>query len=191
MSSGDERSSNSERREDFVPAARQVWRVRPTRSTSTPDRSDPAASTASRNWPRLATQRIPRPPPPATALTKRGNTKCSAAACNSSRLEDGFGVIKDRQSYTFRRGDCTSLVAEQILDWVAHDAESALHPSCTAKMGIDPMFVTGPQRMGVHDEGGDLTLGNQPLAPATVPFYRHPPAPQNRSVTAEPAPLAA
>jgi hypothetical protein len=41
--------------------------------------------------------------------------------------------------------------------------------------GIDPMFVTGPQRMGVHDEGGDLTLGNQPLAPATVPFYRHQP----------------
>jgi hypothetical protein len=70
---------------------------------------------------------------------------------------------------------CASLLPEQILDLVAHDAESALHPSCTAKMGIDPTFVTGPQRMGVHDEGGDLILGNRRLAPVTVPFYRHQP----------------
>jgi hypothetical protein len=42
-------------------------------------------------------------------------------------------------------------------------------------MGIDPTFVTGPQRMGVHDEGGDLILGNRRLAPVTVPFYRHQP----------------
>ena len=27
---------------------------------------------------------------------------------------------------------------EQILDWVAKDAETALHPSCTARMGTDP-----------------------------------------------------
>ena len=26
---------------------------------------------------------------------------------------------------------------EQILDWVARDAETALHPSCTARMGAD------------------------------------------------------
>ena len=26
---------------------------------------------------------------------------------------------------------------EEILDWVAKDAETALHPSCTARMGVD------------------------------------------------------
>ena len=33
---------------------------------------------------------------------------------------------------------------EEILDWVARDAETALHPSCTAKMGTDPMAVVDP-----------------------------------------------
>ena len=28
---------------------------------------------------------------------------------------------------------------EEILDWVAKDAETALHPSCTARMGVDDM----------------------------------------------------
>jgi choline dehydrogenase len=93
---------------------------------------------------------------------------------------------------------------EEILDWVARDAETALHPSCTAKMGTDAMSVTDPQTMGVHgveglkvvdasvmpyvtngniyapvmmvaEKAADLILGNQPLAPATVPFYRHQP----------------
>src|SRR3989442_15507551 len=27
---------------------------------------------------------------------------------------------------------------EEILAWVARDAETALHPSCTARMGVDP-----------------------------------------------------
>ena len=30
---------------------------------------------------------------------------------------------------------------EQILDWVARDAETALHPSCTCRMGTDEMAV--------------------------------------------------
>ena len=91
---------------------------------------------------------------------------------------------------------------EQILDWVARDAETALHPSCTAKMGTDAMSVTDPQTMGVHgidglkvvdasvmpyvingniyapvmmvaEKAADLILGNQPLSPAAVPFYRY------------------
>ena len=86
---------------------------------------------------------------------------------------------------------------EEILEWVARDAETALHPSCTAKMGTDPMAVTDPQTMGVHgieglsvvdasvmpyvtngniyapvmmvaEKAADLILGNQPLPPATV-----------------------
>lgn len=41
---------------------------------------------------------------------------------------------------------------EEILDWVAEDAETALHPSCTAKLGpaSDPMAVVDPATMRVH-----------------------------------------
>ena len=91
---------------------------------------------------------------------------------------------------------------EQILDWVKHDAETALHPSCTCKMGTDAMSVLDPNTMRVHGVAGlrvvdassmpyvtngniyapvmmlaekaaDLILGNTPLAPSTAPFYKH------------------
>ena len=39
---------------------------------------------------------------------------------------------------------------EQILDWVRADAETALHPSCTAKMGVDETSVVDPATMRVH-----------------------------------------
>jgi choline dehydrogenase len=44
----------------------------------------------------------------------------------------------------------------EILDWVARDAETALHPSCTAKMGpeSDPMAVVNPLDMSVHGTQG-------------------------------------
>jgi choline dehydrogenase len=90
----------------------------------------------------------------------------------------------------------------EILDWVARDAETALHPSCTARMGIDERAVTDPRTMRVHgteglrvvdasvfpyvtnaniyapvmmvaEKAADLILGNTPLAPEPVPFYRH------------------
>jgi choline dehydrogenase len=91
---------------------------------------------------------------------------------------------------------------EEILDWVARDAETALHPSCTARMGVDPLSVVDPLTMLVHGVAGlrvvdasampyvtnaniyapvmmlaekaaDLILGNTPLAPEPIPFYRH------------------
>jgi choline dehydrogenase len=45
---------------------------------------------------------------------------------------------------------------EEILEWVARDAETALHPSCTAKMGseADPMAVVDPTSMRVHGLDG-------------------------------------
>jgi choline dehydrogenase len=91
---------------------------------------------------------------------------------------------------------------EEILDWVARDAETALHPSCTAKMGTDSMAVTDPGSLRVHgteglrvvdasvmpyvtngniyapvvmlsEKAADLILGNTPLAAEPIPFYRH------------------
>jgi choline dehydrogenase len=91
---------------------------------------------------------------------------------------------------------------DEILEWVARDGETALHPSCTARMGVDPMSVTDPLTMKVHGTDGlrvvdasvmpyvtngniyapvmmtaekaaDLILGNTPLAPETVDFYRY------------------
>jgi choline dehydrogenase len=94
---------------------------------------------------------------------------------------------------------------EQILDWVARDAETALHPSCTCKMGTDPMSVVDPASMRVHgleglravdasvmpyitngnidapvmmiaEKAADLILANAPLPPEPVEFHRHWPA---------------
>jgi choline dehydrogenase len=44
----------------------------------------------------------------------------------------------------------------QILDWVGHDAETALHPSCTARMGadVDAGAVVDPASMRVHGVDG-------------------------------------
>ncbi len=91
---------------------------------------------------------------------------------------------------------------EEILDWVRRDAETALHPSCTAKMGVDDMSVVDPATMRVHgvdglrvvdasvfpyvtngniyapvmmvaEKAADLIRGDTPLAPAEADFYRH------------------
>lgn len=93
---------------------------------------------------------------------------------------------------------------KEILDWVARDAETALHPSCTCKMGVDEMSVVDPQTMRVHgveglrvvdasvmpyitngnlyapimmiaEKAADIILANTPLPPKTVTFYRHSP----------------
>ena len=42
---------------------------------------------------------------------------------------------------------------EEILDWVRKDAETALHPSCTCKMGIDERAVIDPKTFRVHEIG--------------------------------------
>jgi choline dehydrogenase len=91
---------------------------------------------------------------------------------------------------------------DEILDWVARDAETALHPSCTAKLGTDELSVVDPASMRVHgldglrvvdasvfpyvpngniyapvmmvaEKAADLILGNTPLEPATPEPYRH------------------
>jgi choline dehydrogenase len=94
---------------------------------------------------------------------------------------------------------------EQILDWVARDGETALHPSCTCRMGTADGSVVDPASMKVHgieglrvvdasampyvtngniyapvmmlaEKAADLILGNTPLPPEPLGFYRHSPA---------------
>jgi choline dehydrogenase len=108
---------------------------------------------------------------------------------NGGELSPGRGVATD----------------EQILDWVRRDAETALHPSCTCKMGTGKESVVDPATMRVHgldglrvvdasvmpyvtngniyapvmmiaEKSADLILGRAPLPPSNVPFYRHQPA---------------
>lgn len=90
---------------------------------------------------------------------------------------------------------------EQILDWVAKDAETALHPSCSLRMGTDDMAVVDPATMAVHglqglyvadasvmpfvtngniyapvvmlaEKAADLLRGRPPLAAQDTAFYR-------------------
>jgi choline dehydrogenase len=90
----------------------------------------------------------------------------------------------------------------EILAWVARDAETALHPSCTCAMGTGPLSVTDPSSLRVHgidglrvvdasvmpyvtngniyapvmmtaEKAADLVIGNTPLPPEPLPFYRH------------------
>jgi choline dehydrogenase len=91
---------------------------------------------------------------------------------------------------------------EEILDWVARDAETALHPSCTCRMGTDDTAVVDPSSMRVHglegvrvidasvmpyvtnaniyaptmmiaEKAADLVLGKTPLPPSSAAFHRH------------------
>jgi choline dehydrogenase len=91
---------------------------------------------------------------------------------------------------------------DEILDWVARDGETALHPSCTCAMGTGPRSVVDPATMRVHgaeglrvvdasampyvtngniyapvmmlaEKSADLIIGREPLPPEPVPFYRH------------------
>ncbi len=94
---------------------------------------------------------------------------------------------------------------QEILDWVSRDAETALHPSCTTRMGTDVMSVVDPSTMGVHgveglyvvdasvlpdvtngniyaptmmiaERAADMLLGNEQLAPDRAEVHRAPAA---------------
>ena len=99
----------------------------------------------------------------------------------------------------------TCATIQLILDWVARDGETALHPSCTCRMGMDDNSVADPRTMAVHgleglrvvdasampyvtngniyapvmmlaEKAADLILGDTPLRAEPVDFYRHPAA---------------
>ena len=91
---------------------------------------------------------------------------------------------------------------DAVLDWVRRDAETALHPSCTTRMGSDDLGVLDPASMRVHGTDGlrvvdagamptltngniyapvmmlaekaaDMILGNTPLEASSAAQYRH------------------
>jgi choline dehydrogenase len=113
-------------------------------------------------------------------------TQPAMAPFNDGETSPGPGVATD----------------DEILAWVARDAETALHPSCTARMGADELSVIDPLTMRVHgveglrvadassmpyvtngniyapvmmlaEKAADLILGNTPLPAEPVEFYRH------------------
>ena len=90
---------------------------------------------------------------------------------------------------------------EEILDWVRRDAETALHPSCTARMGLGDDAALHPDTLEVHgttglrvvdassmpyvtngniyapvmmlaEKAADAIRGDAPLPPEHVDFYR-------------------
>ncbi len=98
---------------------------------------------------------------------------------------------------------------DEIRAWVARDAETALHPSCTARLGVDAAAVTEPMTMRVHgldglrvvdasvmpyvtnaniyapvmmiaEKAADLIRGDTPLPAEPTPFYRHEPGTSDR-----------
>jgi choline dehydrogenase len=113
-------------------------------------------------------------------------TQPAFEAYNKGELSPGGGVATDAQ----------------ILEWVAKDGETALHPSCTCRMGTDAESVVDPGTMRVHgldglrivdasvfpyvtnaniyapvmmvaEKAADLIRGLTPLPPEPIPFYRH------------------
>jgi choline dehydrogenase len=95
----------------------------------------------------------------------------------------------------------------EVLDWVGSQAETALHPSCTCKLGTDALSVVDPASLRVHgldglrvvdasvlpfvtngniyapvmmvaEKAADLILGNAPLPPEPLEFYRSPQSPR-------------
>ena len=90
----------------------------------------------------------------------------------------------------------------QVLEWVRRDGETAYHPSCTCKMGVDEMAVVDPLTMKVHgieglrvadasvmpyvtngniyaptmmiaEKAADIILGLEPLKPESVQYFSH------------------
>ena len=90
---------------------------------------------------------------------------------------------------------------DEVLDWVRRDAETALHPSCTARMGLGDHSALHPDTLEVHgtrglrvvdassmpyvtngniyapvmmlaEKAADLICGNTPLPAEPVDFYK-------------------
>jgi choline dehydrogenase len=122
----------------------------------------------------------------AIQVARRILTQPAFDAFNGGELSPGSGVQTEAE----------------VLDWVARDAETALHPSCTCRLGVGEDSVVDPASMRVHgldgirvvdasalryvtngniyaptmmvaEKSADLIKGNTPLQAISEPFYRH------------------
>ena len=93
-------------------------RARPTRASTRR-----SASTTSRPTRTGASGSRRSGSPGASSASRRSRRTTTAARCRPGRRVE---------------------TDDEILAWVARDAETALHPSCTARMGTDPLSVLGP-----------------------------------------------
>ncbi len=147
--------------------------------------TDPSAHAALRfNY--LSTEQDRREWVEAIQVARRILTQPAFDPFNDGELSPGASVQTD----------------EQVLDWVARDGETALHPSCTCRLGVGEDSVVDPASMRVHgldgirvvdasalryvtngniyaptmmlaEKSADLIRGDTPLEPIREPFHRH------------------
>jgi len=86
----------------------------------------------------LSTERDRREWIEAVRTARRILTQPAFDKFNGGEISPGTGVETD----------------QEIMDWVARDGETALHPSCTCRMGVDDMSVVDPSTMRVHGVDG-------------------------------------
>ena len=178
---------------------RRIARRRATATRSTSARCTPT---------RAARSRSSRPTRAHTRRCASTTSRPSRTGANGSRRSAARGKILAQPAFDpFNDGELSPGASvesdEEILAWVARDAETALHPSCTCRMGVGEDSVLDPGTMRVHglegirvvdasalryvtngniyaptmmvaEKSADLILGNTPLAPITAEFYRHP-----------------
>ena len=121
----------------------------------------------------------------AVRCTRHILSQAAMTPYDAGEISPGPGVEKD----------------DEILDWVRRDAETALHPCGTCKMGVDTHAVVDPQTLAVHGVAGlrvvdasimpyvtngniyapvmmlaekacDAIRGNTPLPAESVEFFR-------------------
>ncbi|MBV9918076.1 MAG: choline dehydrogenase [Solirubrobacterales bacterium] len=137
----------------------------------------------------LSTEQDRREWPEAVAVARKILTQPAFDPYNGGELSPGPSVSTD----------------DEVLEWVARDAETALHPSCTCAMGVGERAVVDPQTLRVRgleglrvvdasvmpyvtngniyapvvmlsEKAADLIRGNTPLPANRAPFYRYEPA---------------
>ncbi len=145
--------------------------------------------------------------------SQRSSPRCGSTTCRrprtrssgSRRCTRARNILSPARVRPFSGGEIspgsTVPPTPRSSQWVRRDAETALHPSCTCRMGVEDDSVLDPDTMRVHGVDGlrvidaasmryvtngniyapimmlaekscDLVLGNTPLAPEPVDFFR-------------------
>ena len=90
----------------------------------------------------------------ASTTSRPTRTGASGSRRSAARARSSTSPRSTRTAAARRRPGPSVATDEEILDWVARDAETALHPSCTCRMGVDDMSVVDPETMRVHGLDG-------------------------------------